>query len=72
MKKASCVYVLTSNSPSRTNPRLWTGKSLHALRHCPAKQIGIALAEMQQSVEDLQRRVRTPARTEPNAFNRSR
>ena len=59
MKKAACVYVLTLNSSSRTNLRLWTGKSLYALRHCSAKQIGLALAEMQRSVEDLQKRVRT-------------
>lgn len=72
MKKAACVYVLTLNPSSRTNPRLWTGKNLHTLRHRSAKQIGLALAEMQRSVEALQRRVRTSVHTESNSFNRSR
>ncbi len=53
------VYVLTLNSPSRKNLRLWTGKSVHALRHCSVKQIGNALMEMQQHVGDLQNTIRT-------------
>ena len=54
MKNTPRVYVLKLNSPSRSNPRLWTGKSVHALRHCSVKQIGNVLMEMQQHVGDLQ------------------
>jgi hypothetical protein len=54
MNNAPRTYVLTLNSPSQKGPRLWTGKSIHALRHCSVKQIGHALMEMQQHVDDLQ------------------
>lgn len=54
MKIASRTYVLTLNSPSRKGLRLWMGESIHALRHCPVKQIGLALREMQQNVDSLQ------------------
>lgn len=30
------------------------GDSIHALRHCSVKQIGLALREMQQNVDSLQ------------------
>lgn len=53
MKKPSRVYVLTVHPSSRGALRLWTGKSLHALRHCSTKQISQTLAEMQQSVDEL-------------------
>jgi len=55
MKNQPKIYLLTMNSPSHSAPRLWTGKSVHALRHCSATQIGGALVEMQQSVDELQR-----------------
>jgi hypothetical protein len=48
------IYLMTLNSPSRRSLRLWTGKSIHALRHCSVKQIGSALVEMQRNVDDLQ------------------
>ena len=48
------IYLMTLNSPSRRGLRLWTGKSVHTLRHCSVKQIGSALAEMQRNVNDLQ------------------
>ena len=54
MKHTPQTYVLTLNSPSRKSIRLWTGKSIHTLRHCSVKQIGHALMEMQQYVDDLQ------------------
>ena len=55
MKNQPRIYLLTMNSQSHTAPRLWTGKNIHALRHCSVQQIGSALVEMQQSVDDLQR-----------------
>jgi len=30
------------------------GDSIHALRHCSVKQLGLALREMQQHVDSLQ------------------
>jgi hypothetical protein len=30
------------------------GDNIHALRHCSVKQIGLALREMQQTVDSLQ------------------
>lgn len=53
MKNTPRTYVLTLNSPSRKGLRLWMGDSIHALRHCPLKQIGLALREMQQNVDGL-------------------
>ncbi len=59
MRTTPQIYVLTLNSPSRSALRLWTGKSIHTLRHCSAKQIGRALVEMQQNVDDLQKTMKT-------------
>ena len=59
MKTTPQIYVLTLNSPSRTALRMWTGKSIHTLRHCSAKQIGRALVEMQHNVDDLQKTMKT-------------
>lgn len=53
MKTAPRTYVLTLNSPSRKGLRLWMGDNIHALRHCSVKQIGLALREMQQTVDSL-------------------
>ena len=60
MKHTPQTYVLTLNSPSRKSIRLWTGKSIHTLRHCSVKQIGHALMEMQPYVDDLQAPVPAP------------
>jgi hypothetical protein len=68
--KTSQTYVLTLNSPSRKSLRLWTGASIHSLRHCPVKQLGYALMEMQQLVDDLQRPV--PKSGSSYSLNRSR
>ncbi len=54
MKHTPRTYVLTLNSPSRKALRLWTGKSIHTLRHCSVTQIDHALRQMQQHVDDLQ------------------
>ena len=59
MKNTPQIYLLTLNSPSQTALRLWTGRSVHKLRHCSAKQIGSALVEMQKNVDDLQKHMRT-------------
>ena len=52
--KNTQIYLLTLNSPSQKALRLWTGRSLHTLRHCSVKQIGGALVEMQKNVDALQ------------------
>jgi hypothetical protein len=70
MKHTPQTYVLTLNSPSRKSIRLWTGKSIHTLRHCSVKQIGHALMEMQQYVDDLQAPVPAPGAS--YSINRSR
>jgi hypothetical protein len=59
MKNTPQIYLLTLNSPSHRALRLWTGRSVHKLRHCSAKQIGSALVEMQKNVDDLQKHMRT-------------
>jgi len=48
------IYLLTMHSPSRKALRLWTGSSLHRLRHCSTTQLGKALVEMQRQVTVLQ------------------
>jgi hypothetical protein len=48
--KNTQIYLLKLNSPSDKALQLWTGRSLHALRHCSAKQIGGALMKMQQNL----------------------
>lgn len=72
MKNAPQTYVLTLHSPSRNALRLWTGKSIHALRHCSVKQIGHALMEMQQHVDVLQRTMRTLTPGGSYSLNRAR
>ena len=59
MKNTPRIYLLTLNSPSHKALRLWTGRSVHALRHCSAKQIGSALVDMQRNVDNLQEQMRT-------------
>lgn len=70
MKITPQTYVLTLHSPSRKGLRLWTGESIHTLRHCSLKQIGHALMEMQQHVDDLQSPVLAPGGS--YSLNRSR
>jgi hypothetical protein len=53
MKTTSQTYVLTLHSPSRGALRVWTGKNLHALRHCSKAQISHVLSEMQQHLDHL-------------------
>jgi hypothetical protein len=59
MRKTPQTYLLTLNSPSQRALRLWTGRSIHTLRHCSVKQIGSALIEMQKNVDNLQKHMRT-------------
>jgi hypothetical protein len=59
MKNTPKIYLLTLNSPSRKPLRLWMGRSVHALRHCSAKEIGSALVDLQKSVDNLQKHMRT-------------
>jgi hypothetical protein len=70
MSQTPQTYLLTLNSPSRKALRLWTGKSIHTLRHCSVKQIGHALLEMQQYVDELQATVPVPGAS--YSLNRSR
>jgi hypothetical protein len=50
--------------------RIWTGKNIHALRHCSVKQIGQALRELQQHMNQLQAAAPGPGRSD--FLNRSR
>ena len=59
MNNTRRTYLLTLNSPSQRALRLWTGKSIHTLRHCSVKDIGGALVEMQKTLDDLQKSMRT-------------
>lgn len=70
MKGTPQTYVLRLNSPSRKALRLWTGTSIHTLRHCSVKQLNRALMELQQHMEDLQ--VSVPAPGASYSLNRSR
>jgi hypothetical protein len=72
MTNAPTIYVLTLDSSSRKGIRLWTGKSIHALRHCSAKQVGHALMDLQQHVDRLQYAVRAPVPSGSYSLNRSR
>jgi len=72
MKNTTQVYVLTLNAPSRKTVRLWTGASIHALRHCSSKKIDRTLAEMQQHVDDLQRTISVLATGGSYSINRAR
>jgi hypothetical protein len=70
MKNTSQTFVLTMNSSSRKGMRVWTGKNIHALRHCSVKQIGQALRELQQHMNQLQAAAPGPGRSD--FLNRSR
>jgi hypothetical protein len=68
MKPTRRTYVLTLHAPSRSALRIWTGKDLHALRHCSATQIGRVLTEMQQHLDHLRRAVKPAASDGSQAF----
>ena len=72
MKNTTQVYALTLNAPSRKTVRLWTGASIHSLRHCSSKKIDRTLAEMQQYVDDLQRAIMVLAMGGSYSINRPR
>lgn len=70
MKQTPQTYVLTLNSPSRKAFRLWTGKSIHTLRHCSVKQLNHALMELQQHMDNWQAPIPAPGAS--YSLNRSR
>jgi len=70
MKNTQQTYVLTLNSSPQKGFRLWTGKSIHALRHCSVKQVGQALREMQQGVDAL--RAPAPAASSSGSYSLNR
>ena len=72
MKKTSRVFVLTVQPSSRSTIRVWTGKSLHALRLCSTDQINAALAEMQHSMDAAHVPAKKRESTASYSINRSR
>ncbi len=72
MKNLPRTYVLTLNSPSRQALRLWTGRSMHTLRHCSVKQIERVLREMQGYIADLQSTRKAAVSEGSYSLNRSR
>ena len=70
MTQTPQTYVLTLNSPSRKALRLWTGKSIHTLRHCSVTQLNHALMELQQLMDGVQAPVPAPGAS--YSLNRSR
>lgn len=72
MKNTTQVYVLTLNALSRKTIRLWTGASIHSLRHCASNEIDRTLAKMQQHVDDLQRAIMVLAMGGSYSINPSR
>ncbi|WP_455379091.1 hypothetical protein [Petrachloros mirabilis] len=69
MKTTRRTYVLTINGPSKKGLQLWTGKSLHALRHCSEKQLGQTLQDIREDLDSV--RPPRPAFA-PYSFNRGR
>jgi hypothetical protein len=72
MKNATQVYVLTMNTSLKKAVRLWTGASIHSLRHCSSKKIDRTLAEMQRHVDHLQRAITVLSTDGSYSINRSR
>jgi len=72
MKNLPRTYVLTLNSPSRQALRLWTGRSVHTLRHCSVKQMERVLREMQGYIADLQSTRKAAVPEGSYSLNRSR
>jgi hypothetical protein len=65
MKATPQTYVLTLHSPSRKALRLWSGTSIHALRHCSVKELTHALMELRQYMDDYKYPCRRPAHPIP-------
>jgi hypothetical protein len=72
MENSPQIYVLTVNSSSRKALRVWKGANIHALRHCPVKQIGSALMEMQHRLESLQQNKTAVTSSGSYSLNRAR
>ncbi|MCC2643264.1 MAG: hypothetical protein K0S45_3677 [Nitrospira sp.] len=72
MKTTPQTYVLTLYSPTRSAPRIWTGRNLHQLRHCSAKRIGHVLEEMQEHLDHLRSSLAPAGFVGSNSLNRGR
>lgn len=72
MKNTQRVYLLSLKRSSKKDVRLWTGKHIHALRYCTAKQVGTALREMRQHVDELQQTVALLTESGSYSLNRVR
>ncbi len=66
------TYVLTVPTTSRSALRVWTGRSVHQLRHCSAGHISHVLAEMQQHMDHLRHSLEPPASEASCSLNRGR
>jgi hypothetical protein len=51
MKSTSRIFLVTLPSSSRKTLRVWTGRSLHKLRHRSVRQLGHVVTELQKSLE---------------------
>jgi hypothetical protein len=51
MKSTPRMFLVTLPSPSRKALRLWTGRSLHKLRHRSVRQLRHVMMELQKSLE---------------------
>ena len=72
MKTTQRTYVLTMNSSPQKGFRLWTGKNIHALRHCSVTQVGQALRDMQREVDALRGAASAASSTGSYSLNRGR
>ena len=66
------TYVLTVPSTSRSALRVWTGRSVHQLRHCSTRHISHVLAEMQQHLDHLRHSLEPSASAGSCSLNRGR
>lgn len=72
MKTIPQTYVLTVHSTSRSALRVWTGKSVHQLRHCSTKRINHVFAEMQEHMDHLRNSLEPAASAGSCSLNRGR
>ena len=72
MKPTPQTYVLTVHSTSRNALRVWTGRSVHQLRHCSVKGIGHVLAEMQEHLDHLKTSLEPAVSSGSCSLNRGR
>lgn len=72
MKTTRQTYVITVPSTARNALRVWTGRSLHQLRHCSDRHISHVLAEMQQHLDHLRHSLEPAASAGSCSLNRGR